>query len=143
MKLALLCLLSLAVLPIAVLAQSSPGSFPFSEHGQTATVLRSSARGTEYAQATVRLTDADARQFCENHRVAGEPCTSKGQSHEWVFSANCATGLLTKTSTDHYERSRRTDEGWYDLEKAELLDGSQASGAPLLDIQFQVLCPDP
>ena len=72
---------------------------------------------------------------------------SLDQRDVFTFHINCAKGSLAFVHEDQAGKEvesgkfNQTSKGWLDLNSQKVLDGSQASGAPLLDRQWATLCP--
>jgi hypothetical protein len=159
-KVALLscCLLAAGYMPLIVPfiapallpLQPRQGSIIVSAHGPAATIIHKAGLGTATAHIRARVTLQDLQQDCLDNDIEGSrECSmsmlTRRAAAEPLFhaSANCPAHTLTTDSLQSQFAYR--NDAWVNLKplpgEDSILDGSEASGASLLDEQFRTLCP--
>jgi len=144
-----------------VAAYAGDNRFPVSSKGVQATIVATSGRDTSQALAIGQVQDANLREYCNRDpggmtiRYGGSMSISqcvKAMNREvggkkYSASANCPA----KTVTVHWGKiyklvSKRYMDGyweyvWRDEYSGDVLDGSNASGAPTVTSTYEILCP--
>ena len=134
--------------------------FPLSIKGWQATIIRLEGLNTSKALAVGQVRYQNAKEYCERD-PGGETIKyggklTKGQCIQEVLrkehgnlysaSADCPRKTLLSHIGSFTLVGQSSDLGypqnlWRNNFTGEILDGSNASGAPLLDAQFELLCP--
>lgn len=154
------------VLTIAVTGCAAPhspearfGDFPITAKGCGATVLRITGKDTENALAIGTTTKLDAIECCE--RDSGGITIPNGgllTVQQCIDATLKETGEAKHSSSADCPRKRvMTNWGgpfvmisrssdplgftWKNESTGEILDGSSASGAPIVTLTFELLCP--
>lgn len=134
--------------------------FPLSIKGWQATVIRLEGVNTSRALAVGQVRKRNAEEYCDREaewsktksgrKFSKERCTRdvlrKERGKFYSISADCPGKLLRSnigsfTLTGQSSENGLTQNIWRNNGTGEVLDGSNASGAPLLDAQFELLCP--
>jgi hypothetical protein len=134
--------------------------FPLSIKGWQATVIRLEGVNTSRAMAAGQVRKRNAEEYCDREaewsknksgrKISKERCIRdvlrKERGKFYSISADCPGKLLRSnigsfTLTGQSSENGLTQNIWRNNGTGEVLDGSNASGAPLLDAQFELLCP--
>jgi hypothetical protein len=133
--------------------------FPLSIKSWQATVIRLEGVNTSKALAVGQVRYPNAKEYCERDpggittrydgKLSQEQCIQdvlrQEQSKLYSASADCSRKVLL-SHIGSFTLLGQSDQGfkhnvWRHNVTGQVLDGSNASGAPLLDAQFQLLCP--
>ena len=154
-------LLGVGLVVMLLIGQPSAWSedFPLSIKGWQATLTRLEGVNTSKALAVGQVRDQNAREYCERDpggittryggKLSQEQCIQdvlrQEQGKLYSVSADCPRKVLL-SHIGSYTLLGQSDQGfrhniWRNNLTGQILDGSNASGAPLLDAQFQLLCP--
>jgi len=127
--------------------------FPVDSKGVQATIVAVSGINTSSALAIGQIQDQDLREFCNRAAWAQfsfAQCIRQNQSllgSKYSSSANCLYKLVTVHWGPTYRlASKRYIDGyteyvWRDENSGDVLNGSEASGAPTVTSTYQILCP--
>jgi hypothetical protein len=139
-----------------------PDSFALSVHGWNATIIQESGVDTSAAVMVGEVLPADAQEYCTRDS-GGETVSHGGKltldrciakvladqaGHKYGASADCIRKSIIDPNGSQFSI---VDMEWFETGKGypvwrratdgHVLDGSSASGAPVLAGQFQALCP--
>ncbi len=140
---------------------AKPGSpFYLSSKGPTATIVAYSELDSSNALIIGQIQLKDAREFCHRDpggdtvryggRLTFSQCVNKVLSEErgrkYYARANCREGSVIDPQGDQYLLRQKSWRGsyweyvWIDAKSRSVLDGSNASGAPVITELYKVLC---
>jgi hypothetical protein len=156
----LLAALSLFMVLLSNQPLAAQEDFPLSIKGWQATVIRIEGVNTSRAVAVGQVRQRNAEEYCDREagwlkdksgrKISKESCIRKVLRQErgrfYSISADCPRKILNSnigsfTLTGQTSENGLTQNLWRNNVTGERLDGSNASGAPLLDAQFELLCP--
>jgi hypothetical protein len=159
------CILTVVGFFIVLLISQSPISvraedFFLSIKGWQATLIRLEGVNTSKALAVGQVRYQNAKEYCERDpggitkryggRLTNEQCIQEVLRQEqgklYSASADCPRKILLSHIGSFTLIGQTNESGfrqnlWRNNVTGQILDGSNASGAPLLDSQFQLLCP--
>jgi hypothetical protein len=132
--------------------------FPLSSKGCQATVTRIEGQNTSKALAVGKVTPENANEYCERDpggetikyggKLTKDQCIQKVLKEEkgklYSASADCPRKTITTSWGETYSVAGRDQFGqyaWRNVRTGEILNGSNASGAPIVGEQFKMLCP--
>jgi hypothetical protein len=134
--------------------------FPLSIKGWQATLTRLEGVNTSKALAVGQVRYQNASEYCERDpggittryggKLSQEQCIQdvlrQEQGKLYSVSADCPRKILLSHIGSFTLLSQSSEQGfrqnlWRNNVTGQILNGSNASGAPLLDAQFQLLCP--
>ena len=134
--------------------------FPLSIKGWQATLIRLEGVNTSKALAVGQVRYQNAKEYCERDpggittryggKLSQEQCIQdvlrQEQGKLYSVSADCPRKILLSHIGSFTLLGQSSEQGfkhnlWRNNVTGQILDGSNASGAPLLDAQFQLLCP--
>jgi hypothetical protein len=157
-----LFLVSVVFLVLLVLCPQPARSedFPLSIKGWQATVIRLEGVNTSNALAVGQVQRRNAEEYCEREaewlrdkkggKFNQEKCIRdilrKERGRLYSASADCPRKIMQShigsfTLVGQTYEHGITQNLWRNNVTGQVLDGSNASGAPLLDAQFELLCP--
>jgi hypothetical protein len=153
-------ILSIGFLIFMIGSQKSAGAaeFPLSSKGWQVTVTKMEGQNTSKALAIGKVTPENAKEYCERDpggetkeyggKLTKDQCVEKVLKGEkgklYSASADCPRktiktswgGTFTVVGMDQFGQYI-----WRNIRTGEVLDGSNASGAPIVGEQFKMLCP--
>ena len=153
---------SISFFVMLLVCQTAAGEedFPLSIKGWQATVIRLEGVNTSRALAVGQVRKRNAEEYCDREaewlkdksgrKFSKERCIRdvlrKERGKFYSISADCLAKLLRShigsfTLTGQSSENGVTQNLWRNNVTGTMLDGSNASGAPLLDAQFELLCP--
>jgi hypothetical protein len=134
--------------------------FPLSIKGWQATIIRLEGKNTSKALAVGEVKYQNAKEYCDRDpggetkqyggKLTKEQCIQKVLKEDkgklYSVSADCPRRTLTNDFGTFTLMGQSSDMGirqnvWRNNITGEILDGSNASGAPVIDEQFKLLCP--
>lgn len=136
--------------------------FPLSVRGWQATIVKLSGVDSSEAMAMGQVKRNNAEEYCERDpggetienggKLTKEQCVQKVLKEEkgktYSISANCSRKIITTSGLGVFSLKGKAtnaigylDYVWFDIQSGEILDGSSASGAPVVEEQFRILCP--
>lgn len=153
-----------AVLFLVLLVHRPPPAraedFPLSIKGWQATVIRLEGVNTSNALAVGQVQQRNAEEYCDREEgwlkdrkgrnITKQQCIRNILRQErgrlYSASADCPRKILQShigsfTLVGQTSELGITQNLWRNNVSGQVLDGSNASGAPLLDAQFELLCP--
>jgi hypothetical protein len=133
---------------------------PISSKGWQATIIRLEGKNTSKALAVGEVKYDNAKEYCDRDpggetkqyggKLTKEQCIQKVLREEkgklYSVSADCPRRTLTNDFGTFTLMGQSSKMGfrqnvWRNNVTGEILDGSNASGAPVIDEQFKLLCP--
>ena len=148
-----------SLLTPAVAKPSAP--FFLSSKGPVASIVAYADLNTSNALIVGQIKFGDAQEYCDRDpggnttKYGGKQtfsqCVSQVLSNErgkkYYARANCSEGLVIDPSGDRYMLRQKKRDGaywdstWIDSKDGTALDGSNASGAPVITELYKALCP--
>lgn len=152
-----LCIFSV----LATVPASNASTFPTSSKGIQATIVAVSGIDTDNAIAIGQVQNSNLREYCSRDsggittkyggKLSFDQCVAKFTSEvggkKFSSSANCYRKTIQTHSGPTYKLvSTDMSYGyplyvWRDVSSGNILDGSSASGAPVVDLTYEMLCP--
>jgi len=150
---------------VNVAAHAGDNSFPVSSKGVQATIVAVSGRNTSQALAIGQVQNANLWEYCNrdpggmttryggrmsisqcvkamNREVGGTKYSARANCPQGTVSGHLGTyKLLSKKYDGMMDGIRFTKYVWSDENSGDVLDGSEASGAPTVTDTYRMLCP--
>jgi hypothetical protein len=137
---------------------ASAEEFPLSPKGYQATVVNKEGVNSSKAIAIGKVRGNNAIEYCERDpggetqeyggKLTKEQCVEKVLKEEegkkYLASADCSKKTIKTSWGETFTLVGKDSVGsyiWRDKRTGRVLDGSNASGAPVVEGQFRMLCP--